>query len=178
MAKFVATKGVVMKMSNGTNLLQLESIDKNFVIAMQEVNLEEPMSIEIKKYRSKRSLEQNAALWFLLTKLANAMFGDTSRTAVEEAYCIMLEEANASYQYLLAQSITENELRKVYRVIRKKSEREVNGQILNLYQCFPGSSKYDSKEMTELIKNTLLKLDEYGVVDSEIEDFRRDNRYE
>ena len=27
--------------------------------------------------------------------------------------------------------------------------------------------------MTELIKNTLLKLDELGVVDSEIENFRR-----
>ena len=81
----------------------------------------------------------------------------------------MLEEANVSYDYLLALPEAEPLLKKSFRVVRKIDEREVNGKKLNMYQYFIGSSKYDVKEMTELIEATLDKLAELGVYDSEIE---------
>lgn len=81
----------------------------------------------------------------------------------------MLEEANVSYDYLLALPEAEPLLKKSFRVVRKVDEREVNGKKLNMYQYFIGSSKYDVKEMTELIEATLDKLAELGVYDSEIE---------
>ena len=46
-------------------------------------------------------------------------------------------------------------------------------QEFNIYQCYIGSSKYNTKEMYQLIINTLQKLDENGVRDSEVEAFRR-----
>lgn len=57
-----------------------------------------------------------------------------------------------------------------------KLKREVNGKTLNVYQYFIGSSKFDTKEMTELIEATLDKLAELGIYDSEIEVARREYR--
>ena len=65
-------------------------------------------------------------------------------------------------------------LRKSFRAIRKIDEREVNGKTLDMYQCFIGSSKFNTKQMKVLIDNVLEKLDELGVNDSELEEFRRD----
>lgn len=128
--------------------------------------------VEIKNYKSQRSIEQNRMLWALLGKMAEAVSGKSTRTATEECYCQMLEETNAAYEYLLALPQTENELRSVFRVIRKVDEREVNGKVLNMYRCYKGSSKYDTKEMTLLIETTLDKLAELGIYDSEIEQLR------
>ena len=88
----------------------------------------------------------------------------------------MLEEANVSYDYLLALPEAESMLKKSFRVVRKVGERIVNGKTLNIYQYFIGSSKYDTKEMTELIESVLDKLAELGVYDSEIELARREYR--
>jgi hypothetical protein len=148
--------------------------DKNLaLLALNEIKQHEKLDVEVKKYKSKRSVEQNKALWWILGKLATAMSGSKNKVSTEEAYCTMLEEANVAYDYILALPEAEKELKKVFRVVRKIDEREVNGKKLNMYQYFLGSSKYDTKQMYELITNTLLKIDELGVVDSEIEEFRR-----
>ena len=98
-----------------------------------------------------------------------AMSGKNNKVSSEEAYAIMLEEANVSYDYLLALPEAEPMLKKSFRVVRKMGERKVNGKTLNVYQYFIGSSKFDTQEMTELIEATLDKLAELGIYDSEIE---------
>lgn len=135
--------------------------------------IEARLDVDIKPYKSKRSIEQNAALWWILGKLAEAMSGSKNKVSTEEAYCIMLEEANIEYDYMLALPEAESQLKKTFRVIRKVDERDVNGKMLNMYQYFVGSSKFNTKQMFDLITNTLGKLDELGVKDSEIEVFRR-----
>lgn len=134
------------------------------------------LEVEVKAYRSKRSLEQNRLLWVLIGKMAMAMSGNKRKVSSDECYCIMLEEANVAYDYLLALPEAEPMLKKSFRVVRKIGEREVNGRTLNMYQYFIGSSKYDTKEMTELIEAVLDKLAELGVYDSEIETARREYR--
>ncbi len=59
-------------------------------------------------------------------------------------------------------------------MIRKVGEENVKGKVMNIYQCFMGSSKFNTKEMTELIEGVLDKLAELGVYDSEIELARRE----
>lgn len=181
MSKFVASKCVKFINEDGDYVVSFtvkgaDRIGVNLAFEEQHAEknkIEKDVEVDMKLWRSKRSLEQNAALWFLLTKLADAMSGNKNRTSTEEVYCIMLEEANVVSDYMLALPEAEPMLRKSFRAIRKVDEREVNGKTLNMYQYFIGSSKYNTAEMTELIKNTLLKLDELGVVDSEIENFRR-----
>jgi hypothetical protein len=101
--------------------------------------------------------------------MAMAISGSKNKVSSEECYCIMLEEANVTCDYMLALPEAEPMLRKAFRVVRKIGERVVNGKTLNMYQYFIGSSKYDVQQMTELIEATLNKLAELGVDDSEIE---------
>ena len=140
--------------------------------------IETILEVDIKPYKSRRSIEQNAALWFLLTKLSEAINGSKDKTSVEETYCLMLEEANVASEFILAPKEVEDSLRKNFRAISFKGTRNVETkdgrtQEFNIYQCYIGSSKYNTKEMYQLIINTLQKLDDNGVRDSEVEAFRR-----
>lgn len=132
------------------------------------------MEVDFKKYRSQRTILQNSALWFLLTKLSIAMNGVKDKTSVEETYCLILEEANIDYETVYAVPGAKNNLSNAYRAIRKIDEVYIDGKDYDVYQCFKGSSKYDTKQMTELIESVLRKLDELGINDTEIQKFRGD----
>ena len=148
---------------------------RSALLALEETqNSEKKLEVDVKPHKSQRSLEQNRLLWALLGKMAFAMSGNKRKVTTEECYCIMLEEANVAYDYLLALPEAEPMLKKTFRVVRKIDEREVNGKTLNMYQYFIGSSKFNTQEMTELIEATLDKLAELGIVDSEIEIARKE----
>lgn len=132
------------------------------------------MEVDFKKYRSERTLLQNSALWFLLTKLSLAMNGSKDRTSVEETYCIFLEEANIEHETICAIPGAKENLRNAYRAIRKIDEIYIEGKDYDVYQCFKGSSKFNTAQMTELIQSVLTKLDMLGVNDSELIKFRGD----
>lgn len=171
MSKFIAKtiKKFVDDDNNMTVLLEVANDSKYAASLTVEESKGAKLQIEIKPYKSQRSLEQNRLLWALLGKMANALSGNKRKVSTEECYCVMLEEANVSYDYLLALPEAEPLLKKTFRVVRKIDERVVNGKTLNMYQYFIGSSKFNTQEMTELIEATLDKLAELGVVDSEIE---------
>ena len=172
MSKFFADKTYRMTDENGNLIVSfvVKGYDKNAALmAVEETKNAPKLDIEVKSHKSKRSLEQNRLLWALLGKMAVAMSGNKRKMSSEECYCIMLEEANVACDYLLALPEAEPMLKQSFRVIRKVGEREVKGKVLNLYQYFVGSSKYNTQEMTELIEAVLDKLAELGVHDSEIE---------
>lgn len=180
MSKFTADKTYLMTDENNNIVISyvVSGFDKSAArLAFEETKQsEKKLEIEVKPYRSKRSLEQNRLLWVLLGKMAMAMSGRKNKVSSEECYCIMLEEANVSCDYLLALPEAEPMLKKSFRVVRKVGERIVNGKTLNVYQYFIGSSKYDTEEMTRLIESVLDKLAELGVYDSEIELARSEYR--
>lgn len=180
MSKFVADKAYLMTDENENVVVSLIITGNNKYAAkigikeVKELEKNNKLEVEIKAYKFKRSLEQNRLLWSLLGKMAIAMSGKRNKVSTEECYCIMLEEANVAYDFMLALPEAELMLKKSFRVIRKVGEREVNGKRLNMYQYFVGSSKFDTKQMTELIENVLDKLAELGVYDNEIEFARRE----
>lgn len=180
MSKFIADKAY--RMINENNELVVCYVvsgehKRGAQLALEELKgSDKKLEVQVKEYRSQRSLEQNRLLWALLGKMAEAMSGNKRRVSSEECYCIMLEEANVKYDYMLALPEAEDMLRKTFRAIRKLDEREVNGRKLNMYQYFIGSSKFNTKEMTELIEATLDKLAELGIYDSEIEIARKEYR--
>ncbi len=180
MSKFVADKTYRMTDENNNLVISyvVSGFDKNAaLLAFDETKQsDKKLEIEVKPYRSKRSLEQNRLLWVLLGKMAMAMSGRKNKVSSEECYAIMLEEANVSYDYLLGLPEAEPMLKQSFRVVRKVGERVVNGKTLNIYQYFIGSSKFDTQEMTGLIESVLDKLAELGVYDSEIELARSEYR--
>lgn len=178
MSKFVAEKSYRMTDENDNLVISyvVSKQDKTTaLLAFNETKKADKLEIEVKPYKSKRSLEQNRLLWALLGKMAEAVSCFNTTVTREECYCIMLEEAGVKSDYLWALPEIENELRKHFRAVRSTGmQQEINGKVMTSYQCFIGSSKFNTKEMTELIKAVLNKLVMLGVYDSEIELIRKE----
>lgn len=177
MSKYIAERTYRMTDEDGNLVISyvVNKYDRTVgLLAYDETKGAGRLDIEVKPHKSKRSLEQNRMLWALLEKMAMAVSCCNTTLTREECYCIMLEETGVKYELLYALPKTENELRKSFRAVRNTGEIEIiNGKEYAVYQCFIGSSKFNTKEMAELIDAVLDKLTGLGVYDSEIELIRR-----
>ena len=113
---------------------------------------------DITEPRSKRSIQQNKMLWQLIHAIAKKTHQDDM-----EVYCACLERADALSDYIITAYDMEDYLRKCFRGVRFVRTQEVNGKECNIYKVYIGSSKMDTKEMTELIDVTLQLCDELGI---------------
>lgn len=179
-SKFVADKISSMTDENGNLIVCLTASGYARTSARMAVNelknSEKELAVEIKPYKSARTLRQNSMLWALIEKIAKEESGYARKVETTEVYCDILEEANCAYTWVLAAS--DEDLKNSYRAVRKLGEREVvnkDGEIitLNIYKCYKGSSKYNISEMTDLIECALDICAELGISDSEVELARR-----
>ena len=115
-------------------------------------------TVEIKEPKSKRSLEQNRMLWQLIHSIAKKHHQDDM-----EVYCALLERADAKSEYIITAFDMEDDLRKCFRGVRFIRKQEVNGKECNIYKVYIGSSKMNTKEMTELLDITLQMCAELGI---------------
>lgn len=123
-----------------------------------------PYSIEIKEVSNKRSLQQNAYLWALIDEIDKELNGYLSdRMGV---YCQILEMANVKYEYLLCEERVLDSLRENagIRALEVKGNEYVNGIEYLLVKVYIGSSKFDTKEMTQLLDTAIHYAEELGIV--------------
>jgi len=146
-------------------LLTTEKYKLNELAEMQKTASqgEYGLEIEIKPYKSKRSLEQNRLMWEMLDMLSEKVNNKRDSEAVWETYILMLERFGAKYEYLMALPEAEKMLKEQFRASVKIEEREYNGKVMNIYKCYYGSSKFNTKEMTEFINAIQSELAELGV---------------
>lgn len=113
---------------------------------------------EVKEPKSVRSIQQNKMLWQLIHKIAKEE-GQTDN----EVYCAILERADALSDYIITAYDMEEALRKCFRGVHFIRKQEVNGKECNVYKVYIGSSKMNTKEMTELLDITLEICVELGI---------------
>ena len=113
-------------------------------------------SLEIKKPRSKRSLNQNAYLWSLIHELALKMDEDDL-----DVYIKLLNESKAKYEVLKVLSEAENDLKKCFRVV-KLIKYDVNKDYA-YFQCYYGSSTLTTDEMNKLIDTAISWCNELNI---------------
>ena len=113
-------------------------------------------SLEIKKPRSKRSLNQNAYLWSLIHELALKMDEDDL-----DVYIKLLNEYKAKYEVLKVLSEAENDLKKCFRVV-KLIKYDVNKDYA-YFQCYYGSSTFTTDEMNKLIDTAISWCNELNI---------------
>lgn len=101
---------------------------------------------EAKEKKTTRSLQQNKLLWELINKIAKEQNQDDI-----EVYCALLERADALSDYIITATEMEEALRKTFRGVKFMRKQEVNGKECNIYKVYIGSSKMNTKEMTELL---------------------------
>lgn len=105
-------------------------------------------SIEINAIKSKRSVLQNRKMWGLIREIALTTQGGDEF----DLYCQFLEIANVQHEYILVDpSVDINVLRKMFRAVQFVGYVDIKDRTMSQYKVFIGSSKFSSKEMTDLI---------------------------
>lgn len=131
---------------------------KDIIPELLKLDMDKLFVVEVKEPKSKRTLKQNKMLWQLIHSIAKRQHQDDN-----EVYCACLERADALSDYIITAYEMEDELRKCFRGVRFVRKQDVNGKECNIYKVYLGSSKMDTKEMTELIDVCLQICGELGI---------------
>lgn len=129
----------------------------------------EKLSIEIKKYRAKRSLDANSYYWSLLTKVAEALhiskpaahnlmlrkYGQALYIGEKIVYIVIPDTDQASAQ------VDEEEMYHLKPTSQVKAGKD--GVMYRTYTMLRGSSDYDTKEMSELIDGLVTEAKQLGI---------------
>ena len=135
---------------------------KDIIPELLKMDMDKLYICDIREPKSKRSLEQNKMLWKLIHSIAKEQKQDDM-----EVYCACLEKADALSDYIITAYDMEDELRKCFRGVRFIRKQEVNGKECNIYKVYIGSSKMDTKEMTELLEICLDVCADLGIPTTE-----------
>lgn len=112
---------------------------------------------EIKQYRHNRSLDANAYMWVLLSKMA-----DVLKTSKDELYLLMLERYGV-FTHIVVKPNVVDKVKAEWRTVRELGPVVVNSKEGIQLQCFFGSSSYDTKEMSVLIDGVVSEAVELGI---------------
>ena len=112
---------------------------------------EDKYSIEIKKYKDNRTLEQNRLLWKLLSIIDEEINGVSSPDGEMNLYITALLKAGAKFTHIVAETKVEEDLHRNFRAVQyiKPYNEEKETAI---YRVFYGSSKMDKKEFALLVE--------------------------
>ena len=115
------------------------------------------LSVEIKPYRAKRSLDANALLWVMLGEMAAAL-----NTDKDSLYLDMLERYGVFTHIVVKPEVVER-VKQEWRTVRELGEVTINGKTGIQLQCYFGSSSYNSKEFSVLLEGVISEAQELGI---------------
>lgn len=138
---------------NGVVVLTVPSFHQTEMV--KELDKSKTYNIEIKEIKSDRTGRQNRYLWKLIRLIDEVENGRTSRDGMESLYIELLERANAKVDFIMALPEAESLLRKSFRAVKFITEVAMEPQDMNMYKVVVGSSKMNTKEMSDLIDATL-----------------------
>lgn len=120
-------------------------------------NMRDKLSIEVKEYRQKRSLNANNYLWELCTQIAN-----TLRTDKDSVYVSMLKRYGQSQMVSIIKEGAE-QFKRAIKYYEEAGESTLNGKEFIHIKCYIGSSEYDTKEMSILVDGVVSECKELGI---------------
>ena len=120
------------------------------------------LSIDIKQFRHKRSLDANSYSWVLIDKIAKAV---NPPIPEEEVYIEMLKRYGQREPHLF--SIIAEGVDMVYRATKNHccevGESELNGKLFKHIAVLRGSSTYNTKEMSVFIDGIIQDAKELDI---------------
>lgn len=120
---------------------------------------DDELDVEIKKHREHRSLDANAYMWSLVSKIAEAMIPPLPK---EDVYREMLRRYGQGGMVSIAEKYVE-QFEREYKYCDELGRSELNGKMFVHYRFYIGSSKYDSKEMALLVDGVVSEAKALGI---------------
>lgn len=113
------------------------------------------LSVEIKQYRDRRTLNANALCWKLCTEIA-----DVLRSDKDYIYLSMLKRYGQSE---IISVKAELDIRGYFKYYDEFGTGYVNGKEFTHYKVYKGSSEYDTREMSILLDGIVSEAKELGI---------------
>lgn len=120
---------------------------KDIIPSLLKYDMDKKYLVEIKEPKDKRTLNQNKYMWAIINEISKKQHEDSI-----DIYCHALEEARAVYSDVIGEPEIEEELRKGFRAVKIIRPLFQKGKKYYVYRCFTGSSKFNKKEMTDLLE--------------------------
>ena len=140
----------------GKPKLTLAINEKNdLLLGFDDLKDIEKLSIEIKPYREKRSLNANAYAWKLIGEIA-----DIVRSSKDEIYIEMLRKYGQSELISVVADVPICHYVKYY---DEAGTSNLNGKLFKHYRVYKGSSEFDTREMSILIDGIVGEAKELGI---------------
>lgn len=165
--KYTGTLKTISKDIETSKFLATFSINQTMEFSRdyQELQSLELLDISAEKHRNKRSIDSNNYAWLLLSKIAIVQ-----KTTKEEIYLVMLERYS-EFCYLPIPCNDENlinSIKKVYRIVNNRGKSTMTtekGKEIEVYtfQCYIGSSLFDSKQMSIFVEGIVSEAKELGI---------------
>jgi hypothetical protein len=134
---------------------------REMVKEMRREDKDYTATISIK--RNSRTLDQNALMWALLTIYADAQGGGRRGSVTpEDIYYRMLEKYGVA-AFIMTLPDAKPQLELAFRVVKQVDTRDYNGKEMTIFKCYYGSSKYDTKQMADLIDGIFDELAVIGI---------------
>lgn len=141
---------------SGKPKLTLAINERNdFMQGYDELKDCEKLSIEIKPYRPKRSLNANAYAWKLIGDIA-----DVLRANKEDIYFLMLQRYGQSAMISVEAPIP---ISQYVKYCIEAGESALNGKLFKHYKVYKGSSEFDTREMSILIDGIVSEAKGLGI---------------
>lgn len=155
-------------------LTLLFETNEDFSQAYEEFKGCEKLSLEIKRYKAKRSLDANAYYWVLVTKLSkilkasnneihNRMLSEYGFPELIDGQLVRIPLPDTEEAEKRIKSSSEYHLKSTTQVIPGK-----DGIDYRTYIMVRGSSTYNTEEMARLIEGLISECHSVGMSDAEI----------
>ena len=136
--------------------LTLEINERNdFEMLVDEMRDKDKLSIEVKPYRERRSLNANAYAWLLIGQIADAV-----RASKDEIYLKCLKRYGQSELISVLSHVPVEHYVKYY---EEAGESKLNGKDFTHYRVYKGSSEFDTREMSIFIDGVVSEAKELGI---------------
>ena len=110
---------------------------------------------EVREYKQKRSLSQNAYFWVLVNEIANV-----TRQSKDDIHLQMLKEYGQNQVISVQSNI---DISKFIKYFEEIGHGRVNGKDFTHYRVFEGSSEMDSREMAILLDGVVQEAEQLGI---------------
>ena len=148
--------GANIDFKSGKPTVSFEVNERNeFEALVDEMRDKDKLSIEVKPYRKKRSLDSNAYAWLLIGQIA-----DILRAGKDEIYLMLLKRYGQSELISVLSHVPIGNYVKYYEEAGKSN---LNGKDFTHYRVYKGSSEFDSREMSIFIDGVISEAKELGI---------------
>ena len=148
--------GANIDFKTGKPTISFEVNERNdFGVLVDEMKEIDRLSIEVKPYRKRRSLNANAYAWKIIGEIADAV-----RAGKDEIYLKCLKRYGQSELVSVLSHVPISHYVKYY---EEAGESKLNGKDFTHYRVYKGSSEFDTREMSIFIDGVVSEAKGLGI---------------